>query len=71
MNVEDPSRPAYHSYLLRLWRDAGQAVWRASLQSTATERIYHFSSVEALVGFLDARFAAGGDGATSKERGDR
>ncbi len=71
MNGEDPSRPAYHSYLLRLWRDAGQAVWRASLQSTATEQIYHFSSVEALVGFLDARFTAGGDDATAQGRGER
>lgn len=69
MNVVDPSRPEYHSYLLRLWQDAPQTVWHASLQSTATEQISHFPTVEALVGFLDARFVTGGDDATSKGRG--
>jgi hypothetical protein len=30
----------------------GANTWRASLQSTATERIYHFATVEALFAFI-------------------
>ncbi len=70
MNLVNPSRPDYHSYLLRLWWDAAQKAWRASLQSTATEQIYHFPSVEALVAFLAARLAVAGDDAAAIETGN-
>ena len=63
MNGIDPSRLDYHSYLLRLWRDGAQGVWRASLQSTVTEQVYHFASMEALVSFLDARVVPDADDA--------
>ena len=36
MNLIDTFRAAYHSYLLRLWRDGAHSAWRASLQCTAT-----------------------------------
>jgi hypothetical protein len=42
----------YQSYLLRLWREDSQSPWHASLQSTATERVYHFPHMEALFTFL-------------------
>ena len=61
MNLVNPARPDYRSYLLRLWWDAAQNAWRASLQSTATEQIYHFPSMEALVAFLTACPPIGGD----------
>ena len=61
MNKLDSSPLDYHSYLLRLWRDGAQGVWRASLHSTAIEQVYHFASIEALVSFLDARVVPGGD----------
>jgi hypothetical protein len=54
MKFVDRRRPDYQSYLLRLWRAGEQHTWRASLQSTATEQVYHFASVEALVAFLAA-----------------
>ncbi len=70
MNLMDPSRPDYESYLLRLWRDAAQNVCHASLQSTATEQIYHFPSVEAMFAFLAARLAVAGDDAAAIETGN-
>ena len=38
MNHTPPEN--YRSYLLRLWRDGPQGGWLASLQSTATEKVY-------------------------------
>ena len=55
MNQPDISRPEYQSYLLRLWRESERSAWRASLQSTATEQIYHFADGAALVAFLVAQ----------------
>lgn len=46
MNSQDAS--LYHSYLLRLWRDNPHSPWRASLQSTITEAVQHFVTVEDL-----------------------
>jgi hypothetical protein len=57
MNIHDTHRPDYHSYLLRLWRDGGPQTWRGSLQCTATDQLYHFVSVEALIAFLTMRLA--------------
>lgn len=53
MNTQDAS--TYQSYLLRLWRDTPQSVWRASLQSSATEEVRHFATVEELWAFLMAQ----------------
>lgn len=45
----------YHSYLLRLWRNAPQGTWRASMQCTITSEFYHFADVEHLLDFLQAQ----------------
>jgi hypothetical protein len=56
MNIADQQRRDYQAYLLRLWRGAGtQTPWRASLQSTSSEKMYHFVTLEALFAFLDGR----------------
>ena len=55
MSQADTSRPEYHSYLLRLWRESARGAWRASLQSTTTEQVVHFADVAALVAFLVAQ----------------
>lgn len=49
------SRPpqTYQAYMLRLWRDGGQAPWRASLESTADGHRWHFGSVGELICFLE------------------
>ena len=49
----------YHAYLLRVWREGTHTPWRASLQSTATERVYQFATLEALFAFLDVRMTDG------------
>jgi hypothetical protein len=51
----------YRSYLLRLWRAAPRQPWRASLQSTATNEIRTFATVERLVAFLVAGLSDGED----------
>jgi hypothetical protein len=55
MNHAELSQRDYHSYLMRLWREGAQAPWRVSLQSTATEQLYHFATIEALFAFLAER----------------
>lgn len=47
-------RPAYLSYLLRLWRAPGEAnqPWRASLEDTLTGQRTGFADLEALCAFL-------------------
>ena len=48
----------YTAYLLRLWKsnELGQITWRASLESLAEGRRYHFGHLEDLVTFLLDRF---------------
>lgn len=47
-------RPAYLSYLLRLWRapNGDDQPWRASLQDTMTGERRGFADLEALCAFL-------------------
>jgi hypothetical protein len=67
MNVGHKRRSDYHAYLLRVWRDGPQAPWRASLQRTTTEQMYHFATIEALFAFLDGCLTHDGDGTTTTE----
>jgi hypothetical protein len=55
MNQSEQS--TYKSYLLRLWYDDQRLVWRAWLQSTATEQIYHFVEADRMWAFLQAQMA--------------
>jgi hypothetical protein len=55
MNRADQRCRNYQSYLLRLWQEDTQTPWRASLQSTSSEEIYHFATLEALFAFLDGQ----------------
>jgi translation elongation factor EF-Tu-like GTPase len=44
----------YQSYLLRMWEADGNGVpvWRCSLEETKTGQQHHFSSINALIHFL-------------------
>jgi hypothetical protein len=44
----------YESYLLRLWESdqAGQLIWRASLESTDTGERYGFADLDSLFAYL-------------------
>jgi hypothetical protein len=63
-------RPAYLSYLLRLWRAPGGAdqPWRASLQDTLTGERTGFADLEALCAFLQTQI--GTDPAPGGEPGE-
>ena len=66
MNIADQQRRDYQAYLLRLWREGTQTPWRASLQSTNSEEMYHFATLEALFAFLDGRLKEPNDDAHSR-----
>ncbi len=53
-------RPAYLSYLLRLWRapDGDDQPWRASLQDTLTGERRGFADLGALCAFLQTETGA-------------
>lgn len=50
--MNERSKADYHSYLLRLWQPRANAPWQASLQSTFDARVYRFSDMAELVGYL-------------------
>lgn len=51
--------PTYKSYLLRLFRDASDAPWRATLVSiTGAGKPRHFADLESLAAYLLAEFEA-------------
>ena len=54
----------YASYLLRLWRaeEGGRRVWRASLERVHGGEQRSFASLQALIAYLEARFAPGCEG---------
>jgi hypothetical protein len=54
---------SYQVYVLRLWReqmdaDDQPAVWRFSLDDTATGKRYGFGNIEALVAYLSAQIGS-------------
>ncbi len=67
----DTERPAYQSYLLRLWHAPGGAgqPWRASLQDTLSGERQGFADLEALLAYL--RDQIEGESAPEEEPGRR
>ena len=61
MDRTPAGQPGYHSYLLRLWHVHARGTWCASLQSTATEQLIRFATVEELFTFLVAQLAPEAD----------
>lgn len=59
MKMNRPSN--YRSYMLRMWRDDPRAAWQASLQSTATEKVYYFPDLEHMWAFLQVVMVGRGD----------
>jgi hypothetical protein len=47
----------YYSYLLRVWKsdETGQPVWRISLQDTRSGAPWFFTSLEAMLEFLQSQ----------------
>ncbi len=51
-SMGDPNAKQYRSYLLRLWCEAPDRRWRASLEDTRTGKRIGFASLEQLFAFL-------------------
>jgi hypothetical protein len=51
----------YRAYLVRVWQAGAKGPWRASAESTATRRVYHFAHLEELFAFLAEGATAGED----------
>jgi hypothetical protein len=51
-SMSDPSAKHYRSYLLRLWCEAPDRRWRASLEDPRTGKRIGFASLEQLFAFL-------------------
>lgn len=50
----DKGQPTYRAYLIRLWRadNAGQPVWRVSLEAPGSHKQIRFDSLPALCAYL-------------------
>lgn len=46
---------AYQSYLIRLWKDGADALWRASIQSVQTGEVVRFANLTEVFTFLEAQ----------------
>ena len=61
MSTQQHESPIYQAYLVRFWRDNSRSPWRASLQSTATEELRHFATLDAYWSFLQTRLSGAPD----------
>jgi hypothetical protein len=55
----------YQAYLIRLWQDGDQAVWRASAQSVQSGEIVRFADLTGLFAYLEAQTGHRADTVTS------
>ncbi len=46
-------RPYYQSFLLRMWRERPNGVWRVSLENVTSGEKHGFAHLEQLVAFLE------------------
>ncbi len=53
----------YHSFLLRLWRSADDAEWRASLRDVLTGEVFVFAEPESMFLFMHSRIVDSGQNA--------
>ena len=71
MPIQRAESPIYQAYLMRLWRDNPNAPWRVTLQSTATEELRHFATLDALWTFLQPRLAVEQDDSSLPPAGEQ
>lgn len=45
----------YSTYLLRIWRDGDDGVWRATLKDVRDQSQRNFSSLDTLIDFISAQ----------------
>jgi hypothetical protein len=65
--TSDANVPHYRSYLLRLWCEASDRRWRASLEETQTGKRIGFASLEQLFVYLMGQADSDLKGASMKQ----
>ena len=71
MPTQRAESPIYQAYLVRFWRDNPRSPWRVMLQSTATEEVRHFATVDELWAFFQTQLAVAGDNQATTQTDDR
>lgn len=61
MSIQRTESSIYQSYLLRFSYDQAAESWRTTVQSTTTQTVYHFATLDATWTFLAARLTAASD----------
>ena len=46
---------AYHSFLIRMWKDGAESLWRASAQSIPSGEVVRFGSLAELIAYLETK----------------
>lgn len=72
MYNDQPSKTTnsvYISYLMRLWRSAGNSEWLASLEAPGTHERHSFSDLASFFAFLQAE--TGSEQSTEAATGDK
>lgn len=66
-------RPAYRSYLLRVWRASGDEprMWRMSLEESHTGERRGFAGLDQLIAFLEDQLGVSGDAPEAPARTPR
>ncbi len=68
-SMNNPNSRPYRSYLLRLWCEAPDRRWRASLHDPRTGKRFGFASLEQLFAFLMEQADSDIKGASMKQSG--
>ena len=58
MSIQRTESSIYQSYLLRFSYDQAARSWRTTVQSTTTQTVYHFATLDAAWTFLTALLTA-------------
>lgn len=61
MPIQRTESSIYQSYLVRFSYDQAAKSWRAAVQSSATQEVQHFATLEAAWAFLLAQLTAASD----------
>ena len=59
---------SYRAYLVRLWQEDEEGVWRASAQAVQSGEVVRFASLQALYAFLRANTEAARPARSSGQR---
>lgn len=47
-----------HSFVVRIWREAGSPIWRGSVQQVSSGQTHSFDGMDKLLAFLERQIAS-------------